>query len=118
MTPDVQLNEERRADAYNEASLRKEIRFFSQPACPPLEAFSFFKYEGPSILFFSADRLDRRVLLTSENSLDKEDVEARKDGCFAGKGVDVEKRREQVEAVLGVPTGTPVVLHWPANRHS
>lgn len=40
---DVQLNEERRADAYNEASLRKEIRFFSQPACPsPLGSFLLF----------------------------------------------------------------------------
>lgn len=78
---DVQLNEERRADAYNEASLRKEIRFFPNP---PLEAFSFFKCERPSILFFSADRLDHRVLLTSENSLDK-DVEVRKDGSLREK---------------------------------
>lgn len=84
---DVQFNEERRADAYNEDSLKKEIRFFfAILACPPLGVLSpFFKCEGPSILFFSTDRLDHRVLLTSENSPDKEDVEARKDAGVARK---------------------------------
>jgi len=39
---DVQLNEGRRADAYNEASLRKEIRFFPNPRLSSLGYFLLF----------------------------------------------------------------------------
>lgn len=75
----------------------------------PLCVFSFFKHERPSILFFSADRLDHRVLLTSENSLDKEGPRGTERQATEGEE-DVEKRKQRIEVILGVPRGSRTSL--------
>jgi len=110
---DVQLNEERRADAYNEASLKKEIRFFPNP---PWKFSSFLNVR---------DHQSSSLVPTDSTTACYWQAKIRwtktwrrgKTGACRRRG---SRRGKEEGTGWGCPrrSRTPVVLHRPASRHS
>lgn len=121
---DVQLNEERRADAYNEVSLRKGVLFFPNPLVLPWKRSPFLNVRDHQSSSLAPTDSTTACYWQAKIRWTKKTWRRGKTGACGRWGRDkgqeeagVEKRRERVEAVLRVP-GRQSYLHRPASRHS
>lgn len=119
---DVQLNEERRVDAYNEVSLRKGILFFPNPLVLPWKRSPFLNVRDHQSSSLASTDSTTACYWQAKIRWTKKTWRRGKTGACGRWGRDkgqeeagVEKRR--AEAILRVP-GCQSYLHRPASRHS